>query len=134
MLMWEDNVLNASDVMQARRYCERYDINLTVIEHNYEEFLRDHQHLHYGETYRTNSPQIAFHLKFVHSLGNSRPIMMGGECPKITWCPVQQKSLFSYYNPATYIQPFDNLAQAHNLDCVERPAETGCRNTVPGSS
>jgi hypothetical protein len=121
MLMWKDNVLNANDVLMAQRYCQRYGIELELVEHDYEQFLLDEQHLYYGETYKSNSPQIAFHLWFVHQLGNSRPIIMGGECPKISWMPQQKLSQFSYYHPAIYTQPFANLAAAHNLTVIRDP-------------
>jgi hypothetical protein len=115
-LLWEDNIANANDVLMSMRFCERNNIRLELIELDFQQFVRDQEHLHLGETYRCHSPQLTFHMKFLEQLGNSLPIVMGGEAPRMTYNVETAQSNISQFQPAVYTQPFENFAAAKGID------------------
>lgn len=113
--LWEDNVVNANDVLMSTRFSDRMGVPLDLVELDYEQFLSDKEHFRLGQLYRCNSPQLTLHLKFLETLGNSMPLIMGGEAPKIFYNTVQQVSVVGEYQPAAYTQPFENFAAATRL-------------------
>ena len=83
--IWHNDVVNASDVLMATRFCERYGISHRVVDIDLKDFLDNHLK-HTAKNYYTLSPQIACHLYAMEkNLANSKvPVLMGGEVPLIT--------------------------------------------------
>jgi len=117
--VWQGTVVNSPDVVASQRYCHHYDIPLEIIDFDLYEFLNSKELIEYAETYKTESPQIAVHLKFLSSLSTSAPVIMGGEPPVLfthhfsdgdttvsTYFKDQYTSLFA---------PYYSYAQKNNL-------------------
>lgn len=114
-LMWEDNVTNANDVLMSMRFSERMGTTCEIINVDYEDFLFSGEHFSLGKLYRCNSPQLTVHLKFLELLGNSLPVAMGSEAPRLFYDPVDKFSLAGQFHPAAYLQPFNTFAEKNQM-------------------
>lgn len=79
--LWEDTVFNSPDVLHAMRYCNKFGFEYRNIEIDFKDFVNTNKHLDYCLTYKTNSPQIALHLKMLDCIDNPHPIFFGTEIP-----------------------------------------------------
>lgn len=77
--IWENSVVNASDVLTAQRFCAKHDIPIRIIDLDLKQFLNSGELIDFATSYKTFSPQVCCHLKFLSSLDNSTPILMGGD-------------------------------------------------------
>ena len=77
--VWDNCVINASDLVASQRYCKKHNLPLDVVELDLQKFLNSGELLETTLTYKTTSPQIAAHLKFLSLLDNNLPLVMGGE-------------------------------------------------------
>lgn len=81
-LLWDDNIINSSDVLHAIRYCNRYNHTYTNIEIDYKNFLHTGQHLKICRQYKCLSPQVAAHLKMLDYIEDTQvPVFLGGDIP-----------------------------------------------------
>lgn len=76
--LWGDEVINATDVVQAQRYAQAWDLNHTVIDFDLREFYASNEYIEVAKRYQCRSPQVAVHLKFMEQLGTDN-IVTGGE-------------------------------------------------------
>jgi hypothetical protein len=79
--LWENSVFNSPDVLHAIRYCEKFGYKYTNVEIDFQEFVNTNKHLDYCLAYKTNSPQIALHLRMLDFIDNPYPIFFGTEVP-----------------------------------------------------
>ena len=79
--IWQDSVINSRDLIASQRLCNDWDIPLEVIDVDLYDFLNSNELADLALKYKTSSPQVACHLKFLSQLGNSTPVIMGGEPP-----------------------------------------------------
>lgn len=77
--VWENSVVNASDVLAAQRFCAKRNIPIRIIDLDLKQFLNSGELIDIATSYKTVSPQVCCHLKFLSSLDNSTPILMGGD-------------------------------------------------------
>ena len=79
--IWQDSVVNSRDLVTSQRLCQEWDIPLEIIDIDLYDFLNSSELVELALQYKTASPQVACHLKFLSKLGNSSPVIMGGEPP-----------------------------------------------------
>ena len=80
-LIWDDCVFNSPDVLHAIRFCKRHNLEYTNIEIDYKKFSSNTEILETCKKYKTDSPQIALHLKMLDFIDNSNPIFLGSDTP-----------------------------------------------------
>lgn len=83
--VWDSDVVNASDVSMASRFCDQHSISQDIIDIDLRDFLNN-ELLAVAQRYQTRSPQIASHLYAMeqHLANSPLPVLMGGEVPVIT--------------------------------------------------
>ena len=79
--VWEDCVFNASDVLHAIRYCNRYGHSYKNVEIDCKPFFDGISYVEYCKKYKTLSPQIALQLKMLDCIDSNDPIFLGGDVP-----------------------------------------------------
>ncbi len=79
--IWQDSVINARDLVTSQRLCNQWDIPLEIIDVDLYDFLNSNELVDLALEYKTSSPQVACHLKFLSKLDNSNPVIMGGDPP-----------------------------------------------------
>ena len=120
--IWEDNVVNSADVVASQRFCEKNGLRLEVIDLDLYEFLNSNELVHFATTYKTVSPQIATHLKFMSMIGNSDPLLLGGDIPGIVARTSEYKCSFlsgAKSQITNLIAPYYAYANTNNLNLTK---------------
>lgn len=80
--MWGLNLVNSPDVAMARNFCKKHNIELQIVPLDFKAFLESELYVEYAIKYKSNSPQVAYHLYFLDQIDYSdRSIIMGGDIP-----------------------------------------------------
>jgi len=113
--VWDDCVFNASDVLHAIRYCDRYGHRYKNIEINYKEMLAGSEFLNYCRKYKAKSPQISLQLKMLDYIDNNNPTFLGGDVPILTYDFDTQKASIHGINYQPFMTyAFLNYAEQNN--------------------
>jgi len=110
--VWEDCIFNSPDVTHAIRYCKRFGHTYSLIEINYEKFLKENKHVQFCKTYNLSSPQIALQLHMLDYIENSDPTFLGCDIPLFQYDFTEKKA--HLVNTASYLAiplPFLNYAK-----------------------
>jgi hypothetical protein len=110
--VWEDCVFNSPDVTHAVRYCKRFGHSYSVIEIDYEKFLKENKHIQFCKTYSLSSPQIALQLHMLDHIENDNPTFLGCDIPLFQYDFIENKA--HLVNTGSYLSiplPFLNYAK-----------------------
>jgi len=109
--IWDDIVMNADDVVTAKQFADKIDLEL-----HYED-IDARQHLEnnlveYTRKYATLSPQISLQLAAIkNSKFNDRTMMLGGEAPT---CVVGKDMNTVYLQRKNYFDEEGNIIDSHH--------------------
>jgi len=81
-LLWDNSILNASDVYTAQEFAKQFDCEHILVDINAKEFFEKNMHLSYGKEFLNESPQFAIHLYFIDLLikdYNVKELILGGD-------------------------------------------------------
>ena len=96
---WENDIVNASDVLLSSSFCKQHNIKHVIEQIDLKEFL-DNNLEDVARDYRTPSPQISSQLYgIIKSKYNDRTMMLGGEVPYIGFLDKQAYSAFEWRDP-----------------------------------
>tara|TARA_B110000444_G_C18781381_1_gene567599 strand:+ start:65 stop:1168 length:1104 start_codon:yes stop_codon:yes gene_type:complete len=137
--MWGDVVINTDDVVTAKQFADKIDLELHFEDVDVKNHL-DNNLVEYTRRYATLSPQISLQLAAIkNSKFNDRTLMLGGEAPTCVVSPdfnsvfLQRKNYFDEdgnINNSTlsagnfyfiYNAPFINLEHEHGLHIIKDP-------------
>jgi hypothetical protein len=110
--VWEDCIFNSPDVTHAIRYCDRYGYKYSLIEIDYEKFLKENKHVKFCRTYDIVSPQIALQLHMLDYIENNDPTFLGCDIPLFQYDFTEQQA--HLMNTSSYLSiplPFLNYAR-----------------------
>ncbi|MDA8842254.1 hypothetical protein N9N08_01120 [bacterium] len=82
--LWDNNVVNANDVLFAEKFCKKYNLPYKIISIDAKDFFENTKMLSMVKKYRVYSPQILFHIHFLNTLDTDK-ILLGGDPPWITY-------------------------------------------------
>ena len=137
--MWDNIVMNADDVVTAKQFADKIDLELHYEDIDAREHLEKNL-VEYTRMYATLSPQISLQLAAIkNSKFNDRILLLGGEAPK---CVVSKDQNSVYLERKNYFDeegnpiipsgvsssfyfifnaPFINLEQEHGLHIIKDP-------------
>ena len=135
--IWEDNILNADDVMNATQFAKLIDLDLHFEDIDVKDHLENNI-VEYTTRYRTMSPQISLQLAAIrNSKFNDRILMLGGEAPIVAVSEDlnnvylarktyvnEDGSLIGLSAPNFYFNysaPFTVLEQEHGMHIIKDP-------------
>jgi hypothetical protein len=127
---WQDDIVNAADVMLSKAYCEKHQIPHVVEHIDLQDFLTNHL-TDTARKYHTPSPQISAHLYAINrSAYTDRPMLMGGEVPyvcefegaaflPVAWVPDHCKSSTDFFN--RFLAPFEIFNSESDYKIIRDP-------------
>lgn len=80
--LWDDEVINATDVVQAQRFAREHDLDHKLIDFDLREFYESNEYIEVAKRYDCASPQVAVHFRFMEMLETDN-IVTGGEAPML---------------------------------------------------
>lgn len=111
--LWDGITVNSHDVMVAQKYANNFSLPYTIESFDLKEFLNSEECVELALKYRTNSPQIAVHMKLLE-IASSRydSFVLGGDVPVLQYSSKSQtagtasnmskgllvQALLAYYN------------------------------------
>jgi len=85
-LTWDDEVINANDVLSCENFCKKHNLKLNVMEIDGKEFFDGGIYASIGKKYKSHSPQISLHCYFLEQ-SKSQKILCGGDIPYPKYSP-----------------------------------------------
>lgn len=101
--LWENCVINSSDVVHATRLCQQFNVEYTLMDIDFKEFLHTGESLKVCKQYKAHSPQVALQLKMLDYIPNKEiPIFLGGDLPMLTYNNQTEKAEISGFTNVVY--------------------------------
>lgn len=101
--LWENCVINSSDVVHATRLCNQFGFEYTSIDIDFKQFLHTGESLKVCKKYKAHSPQVALQLKMLDYIPNKEiPVFLGGDLPMFTYNGKTEKAEISGFNNVVF--------------------------------
>jgi len=129
---WEDDIVNASDILLASKFCKQHNIKHVIEQIDLKDFLTNHLE-DFARDHRTPSPQISAQLYGISkSKYNDRTIILGGEVPYIGFLNDKVYSAFEWRDPEktrinqcmyfkSFMGPFAIYSHINQVDIIRDP-------------
>lgn len=92
-LLWDNVTVNSHDLLVAKRFAELNNFAYKIVELDLKQFLESEEYVDLSLKYRTDSPQIAVHMKMLELGNNNNCInILGGDVPVITYSKQTEKA------------------------------------------
>lgn len=130
---WEDDIVNASDVLLAQKLCKKLDIRHKIQEIDIKNFL-DKKLEDFARSYKCPSPQLCVHLFGISTSNIKTPMLMGGDVPYIGVFNDKILSSYKFYKGIEeskrrsslqyfkfYIGPYEVYNELHGTSILKDP-------------